>query len=92
MFIDNVQSTYLCNPYRGSFDLIYAVARQYKFAYKITKLVSWKLPNDITEAIDDYKEFLGLLKSNKNLIAVPTIKAGKNKSIFNHAHVINLNK
>lgn len=82
MFIDNIQSTYLCNPYRGSFDLIYAVARQYKFAYKITKLVSWKLPNDIIEAVSDYTEFLGLLKSKKDLIAVPTIKAGKNKKCF----------
>lgn len=82
VFIDNIQSTYLCNPYRGSFDLIYAVARQYKFAYKITKLISWKLPNDIIEAISDYTEFLGLLISKKDLIAVPTIKAGKNKKYF----------
>jgi len=53
------------------------VARQYKFAYKITKLVPWKLPDDIINAIDEYQEFLSLIQANRDLVAVPTMKAGK---------------
>lgn len=89
-FMDLVQSTYLCHPYKGSFDLIYAVVRQYKFAYKITKLVPWKIPNDIYNAMDEYNEFLDLVKLNQDLVAVPTIKAGMTyldsdcKCLINH--------
>ncbi|CAO3634860.1 unnamed protein product [Mucor fragilis] len=84
-FMDLVQSTYLCHPYKGSFDLIYAVARQYKFAYKITKLVPWKIPNDIYNAMDEYNEFLDLVKLNQDLVAVPTIKA----DLIWHLHMLN---
>ncbi|KAL7308867.1 hypothetical protein PS15m_011006 [Mucor circinelloides] len=84
-FVDFVQSTYLCHPYKGSFDLIYAVARQYKFAYKITKLAPWKLPDDITNAIDEYQEFLSLIEANRDLVAVPTMKA----DLIWHLHMLN---
>ncbi|KAL9555276.1 hypothetical protein MBANPS3_002429 [Mucor bainieri] len=84
-FIDLVQSTYLCHPYKGSFDLIYAVARQYKFAYKITKLMQWKLPGDISVAIDEYREFLDLVRANQDLVAVPTMKA----DLIWHLHMLN---
>ncbi|KAL0146254.1 hypothetical protein V8B55DRAFT_1593578 [Mucor lusitanicus] len=84
-FVDLVQSTYLCHPYKGSIDLIYAVARQYKFAYKITNLVPWKLPDDIPNAIDEYQEFLNLVKSNQDLVAVPTIRA----DLIWHLHMLN---
>lgn len=76
--IDAIQSTYLCNPYRGSsLDLIQAVARQYKFAFKVTQVINWDLPQGIIKGIRQYSNFLYLIKTNPNLTAVPTYEIGK---------------
>ncbi|KAL9559963.1 hypothetical protein MBANPS3_000183 [Mucor bainieri] len=74
-FVDFVHSTYLCHPYKASFDLLYAVARQYKFAYKITKLAPLNNQNDIETAFEEFDEFINLVASNRDLVAVPTLKA-----------------
>lgn len=73
--IDAIQSTYLCTPYRASsIDLIQAVARQYKFAFKVTKTVNWRAPIGIVNGIKKYADFLAVIKDNPNLTAVPTIE------------------
>lgn len=75
--IDAIQSTYLCTPYRGSsIDLIQAVARQYKFAVKVTKSISWDAPTGIIRGIRHYSEFLNVIKGNHSLTAVPTYEIG----------------
>ncbi|KAG2195024.1 hypothetical protein INT47_005624 [Mucor saturninus] len=72
--IDAIQSTYLCTPYRGSsIDLIQAVARQYKFAVKVTKSILWDAPTGIIRGIRHYNEFLNVIKDNHGLTAVPTL-------------------
>lgn len=76
--IDAIQSTYLCTPYRASsIDLIQAVARQYKFAFKVTKIIDWKAPLGIVNGIRRYADFLAVIKDNPGLTAVPTIEIGK---------------
>jgi hypothetical protein len=75
---DAIQSTYLCTPYRASsFDLIQAVARQYKFAYQATKVINWDIPQGIINGIRNYSSFLAVIKENRNLTAVPTFEIGK---------------
>jgi hypothetical protein len=75
--VDAIQSTYLCTPYYGSsIDLIQAVARQYKFAYKVTAIIKWNV-SSIVKGIRQYSSFLNLIKENPNLIVVPTIEIGK---------------
>jgi hypothetical protein len=75
----------LCNPYRGSsLDLIQAVARQYKFAFKVTQVINWDLPQGIIKGIRQYINFLHLIKANPGLTAVPTFEIGK--------YVYNLNQ
>ena len=76
--IDTIQSTYMCTPYQGSsVDLIQAVARQYKFAFKVTKNVNWNAPEGIINGIRQYSTFLAVIKNNPELTAVPTIEIGK---------------
>lgn len=83
--IDAIQSTYLCTPYRGSsIDLIQAVARQYKFAVKVTKEINWDAPLGIVRGIRQYTNFLALIKENKHLTAVPTYEIG---NVFNNKHL-----
>ncbi|KAL9555734.1 hypothetical protein MBANPS3_002231 [Mucor bainieri] len=73
--IEAIESTYLCNPYRGSsIDLIHAVARQYKFAFKATQTINWDAPQGIIKGIRQYSNFLRLLKTNPQLTAVPTFE------------------
>lgn len=73
--LDAIKSTYLCTPYRGSsLDLIQAVARQFKFAFKATKIINWDVPQGIVNGIRNYSSFLAIIKENKNLTAVPTIE------------------
>ncbi|CAO3615681.1 unnamed protein product [Mucor hiemalis] len=73
--IDAIQSTYLCTPYRASsLDLIQAVARQYKFAVKVTKSINWNVPDGIIHGIRNYSKFLAIIKENPDLKAVPTIE------------------
>jgi uncharacterized membrane protein (DUF485 family) len=72
-----IQSTYLCTPYRGSsLDLIQAVARQFTFAFKATKVINWDAPQGIVNGIRNYGSFLAIIKENKNLTAVPTLEIG----------------
>ncbi|KAI8056414.1 hypothetical protein BDF21DRAFT_162713 [Thamnidium elegans] len=71
--INAVQSTYLCTPYRGSsIDMIQAVARQYKFAVKVTKGVNWDSPDGIIKGIRHYSGFLAVIHDNPSIVAVPT--------------------
>jgi hypothetical protein len=80
--LDAIQSTYLCTPYRGSsLDLIQAVARQYKFARKVTTEINWNMPEGIIHGIRQYSHFLALIKNFPNLTAVPTIAIGKFASL-----------
>ncbi|CAO3643631.1 unnamed protein product [Mucor fragilis] len=73
--IEAIESTYLCNPYRGSsIDLIQAVARQYKFAFKATQTINWDAPQGIIKGIRQYNSFLQLLKASPKLTAVPTFE------------------
>ncbi|KAF1803770.1 hypothetical protein FB192DRAFT_1369666 [Mucor lusitanicus] len=73
--IEAIESTYLCNPYRGSsIDMIQAVARQYKFAFKATQTINWDAPQGIIKGIRQYSSFLQLLKTNPKLTAVPTFE------------------
>ncbi|CAO3643647.1 unnamed protein product [Mucor fragilis] len=73
--MDAVESTYMCNPYRGSsLDLIQAVARQYKFAFRVTQIFDWGLPQGIIKGIRQYSKFLQLIKTHPNLTAVPTVE------------------
>lgn len=75
--MDAVESTYMCNPYRGSsLDLIQAVARQYKFAFRVSQSFNWDLPQGIIKGIRQYSRFLHLIKTYPNLTAVPTIEIG----------------
>lgn len=75
--MDAVESTYMCNPYRGSsLDLIQAVARQYKFAFRVTQIFDWGLPQGIIKGIRQYSKFLQLIKTHPNLTAVPTVEIG----------------
>lgn len=62
-------------------DLIQAVARQYKFAYKTTQGINWDMPQDIVNGIRNYSKFLAIIKENPTLTAVPTFEIGK--SIMN---------
>ncbi|KAI9253051.1 hypothetical protein EDC94DRAFT_268230 [Helicostylum pulchrum] len=83
--IDAIQSTYLCTPYRGSsIDLIQAVARQYKFAVKVTKEINWDAPLGIIRGIRQYTNFLAVIKENKYLTAVPTYEI----DLAWHAHML----
>ncbi|KAL9555736.1 hypothetical protein MBANPS3_002233 [Mucor bainieri] len=76
--MDAIESTYMCNPYRGSsLDLIQAVARQYKFAYRVTQSFNWDLPQGIIKGIRQYSRFLHLIKTYPKLTAVPTIEIAK---------------
>lgn len=76
--INAIQSTYLCTPYKqSSIDLIQAVARQYKFAFKVTKTINWNGVNGIVNGIRQYNQFLAIIKDNPGLTAVPTIEIGK---------------
>ncbi len=76
--IDAIQSTYLCTPYRASsLDLIQAVARQYKFAFKVTKNINWNAPQGMVNGIRQYSNFLAVIKDNPRLTAVPTIEICK---------------
>jgi hypothetical protein len=80
---DAIKSTYLCTPYRGSsIDLIQAVARQYKFAYKATKVINWDLPQGIINGIRNYASFLAVIKENPTLTAVPTFEIGKQQVLI----------
>ncbi|KAK4510351.1 uncharacterized protein ATC70_004781 [Mucor velutinosus] len=73
--IEAIESTYLCNPYRGSsIDLIQAVARQYNFAFKATQTINWDAPQGIIKGIRQYTNFLQLLKTNPTLTAIPTFE------------------
>ncbi|CAO0793972.1 unnamed protein product [Mucor circinelloides] len=73
--MDAVESTYMCNPYRGSsLDLIQAVARQYKFAFRVSQSFNWDLPQGIIKGIRQYSRFIHLIKTYPNLTAVPTIE------------------
>ncbi|GAA5796750.1 hypothetical protein HPULCUR_002125 [Helicostylum pulchrum] len=71
--INALQSTYLCTPYRASsIDMIQAVARQYKFAVKATKVINWNTPDGIVKGIRNYASFLAVIHDNKSIVAVPT--------------------
>ncbi|GAA5804045.1 hypothetical protein HPULCUR_009531 [Helicostylum pulchrum] len=71
--VNALQSTYLCTPYRaGSIDMIQAVARQYKFAVKATKVVNWNAPDGIVKGIRHYANFLAIIHGDNSLVAVPT--------------------
>jgi hypothetical protein len=59
-----------------------AVARQYKFALKVTREVKWDLPQDIVAAIRSYPSFLRLVKMDPHKITVPTIENGKTSFFF----------
>lgn len=73
-----IQSTYLCTPYKqSSIDLIQAVARQYKFAFRVTKTINWNGINGIVNGVRQYSNFLAIIKDNPELTAVPTIEIGK---------------
>lgn len=75
--IDAIQSTYMCTPYRASsIDLIQAVARQYKFAFKVTKNINWNSPQGMVNGIRQYSNFLAVIGETPGLIAVPTIEIG----------------
>ncbi|KAG2236563.1 hypothetical protein INT48_000863, partial [Thamnidium elegans] len=71
--VNALQSTYLCTPYRASsIDMIQAVARQYKFAVKVTKIINWNAPDGMIKGIRHYASFLAVIHDNKSIIAVPT--------------------
>lgn len=77
--LNAIQSTYLCTPYRASsIDMIQAVARQYKFAVKVTKVIHWNAPDGIVKGIRHYASFLAVIHDNKSIVAVPTYEIGKN--------------
>ena len=57
-------------------DLIQAVARQYKFAFKVTKNINWNTPEGMINGIRQYSTFLAVIKNNPLLTAVPTIEIG----------------
>ncbi|KAG1110479.1 hypothetical protein G6F42_015321 [Rhizopus arrhizus] len=73
--VEAIESTYFCNPYRGSsIDMIQAVARQYKFAFKATQTINWDAPQGIIRGIRQYSNFLYLIRTNPTLTAVPTFE------------------
>jgi hypothetical protein len=57
-------------------DLIQAVARQYKFEFKVTKSINWNAPQGMVNVIRQYSNFLAVIKDNPKLTAVPTIEIG----------------
>lgn len=57
--------------------MIQAVARQYKFAVKVTKSIDWNLPDGIIKGIRHYSGFLAVIHDNKSIVAVPTYEIGE---------------
>ncbi|CAO3634872.1 unnamed protein product [Mucor fragilis] len=81
--LDAIRSTYMCSPYiESSVDLLQAVSRLYKFAFRVIENMEWDIPNDIQKGISQYNQFLKALKTNKH--AIPTIYA----DVFWHACII----
>lgn len=72
-----IETTYFCTPHRGSIDMLMAVARQHKFAIKVTSQIDWKLPSGIIHGIRRYREFIHLIQCSPGVVAVPTIDIGK---------------
>ncbi|EPB92039.1 hypothetical protein HMPREF1544_01103 [Mucor circinelloides 1006PhL] len=99
--MDAIRSTYMCSPYReSSVDLLQAVSRLYKFAFRVIENMEWDIPTDIYKCFFHMREFFGILKENKH--AIPSIYAGKHAPIysslldihkaFNHDELIPLNQ
>lgn len=74
--MDAIRSTYMCSPYReSSIDLLQAVSRLYKFAFRVIEDMEWDIANDIPKGISQYNQFLKTMIKNKH--AIPNIYAGK---------------
>lgn len=74
-FIETAKQSYFQSPFIGSsFDLLKAVAEQYKFLYKVTQTIGWKR-SDFLKMIDNYEYYLELSKRTSYAL-VPDIKAG----------------
>ncbi|CAO0796540.1 unnamed protein product [Mucor circinelloides] len=72
--MDAIRSTYMCSPYReSSVDLLQAVSRLYKFAFRVIENMEWDIPTDIYKCFFHMREFIGILKENKH--AIPSIYA-----------------
>ncbi|KAL9537228.1 hypothetical protein MBANPS3_011967 [Mucor bainieri] len=82
-FIEAAKQSYFQSPYIGtSFDLLKAVAEQYRFLYKVTQEIQWKR-SDFLKMIDNYEYYLELSKRSSNVL-VPDIRT----DIARHVHMI----
>lgn len=79
--MDAIRSTYMCSPYReSSVDLLQAVSRLYKFAFRVIEDMEWDMPTDVYKCFFHMREFFGILKENKH--AIPSIYAGKHAPVY----------
>ncbi|KAF1796571.1 hypothetical protein V8B55DRAFT_1350209 [Mucor lusitanicus] len=84
--MDAIRSTYMCSPYReSSIDLLQAVSRLYKFAFRVIEDMEWDIANDIPKGISQYNQFLKTMIKNKH--AIPNIYA----DVFWHTRMMRQN-